>query len=51
MSNMKVDRETCFRKRDLAKSPDYKRYQFTDLGISPRARPGLKGGVFLDDWR
>ncbi len=43
---MKVDRGDLVQEADLAKSPDYKRYQFTDLGISPRARPGLKGGVF-----
>jgi 2-oxoglutarate ferredoxin oxidoreductase subunit alpha len=45
-SGMKVDRGDLLQEADLAKSPDYKRYQFTDLGISPRARPGLKGGVF-----
>src|SRR5216117_4273067 len=43
---MKVDRGDLVQEEDLAKSPDYKRYQFTELGISPRARPGLKGGVF-----
>src|SRR5213593_442526 len=46
MSGMKVDRGDLLQEADLAKSPDYKRYQLTDLGISPRARPGLKGGVF-----
>src|SRR5438093_10223513 len=45
-SGMKVDRGDLLQEAELAKSPDYKRYQFTDLGISPRARPGLKGGVF-----
>jgi 2-oxoglutarate/2-oxoacid ferredoxin oxidoreductase subunit alpha len=45
-SGMKVDRGDLLQEADLAKLPDYKRYQFTDLGISPRARPGLKGGVF-----
>src|SRR5256712_4816593 len=43
---MKVDRGDLLQEADLAKNPDYKRYQFTELGISPRARPGLKGGVF-----
>jgi 2-oxoglutarate ferredoxin oxidoreductase subunit alpha len=45
-NGMKVDRGDLLQEVDLAKSPDYKRYQFTELGISPRARPGLKGGVF-----
>src|SRR5213594_1372639 len=45
-SAMKVDRGDLLQEADLAKDPDYRRYRFTDLGISPRARPGLKGGVF-----
>jgi 2-oxoglutarate ferredoxin oxidoreductase subunit alpha len=45
-NGMKVDRGDLLQEDDLAKTTDYKRYQFTDLGISPRARPGLKGGVF-----
>src|SRR3989475_437445 len=44
--SLKADRGDLVQEEDLAKSPDYKRYQFTELGISPRARPGLKGGVF-----
>jgi 2-oxoglutarate/2-oxoacid ferredoxin oxidoreductase subunit alpha len=43
---MKVDRGDFLQEADLAKNPDYKRYQWTDLGISPRTRPGQKGGIF-----
>jgi 2-oxoglutarate ferredoxin oxidoreductase subunit alpha len=43
---MKVDRGDFLQEADLAKNPDYKRYQWTELGISPRARPGEKGGIF-----
>ena len=28
---------------------DYKRYQFTDDGVSPRSLPGQKGGIALSD--
>ena len=43
---MKVDRGDLLQEADLANISDYKRYLATDLGISPRARPGEKGGVF-----
>jgi 2-oxoglutarate/2-oxoacid ferredoxin oxidoreductase subunit alpha len=45
-NGMKVDRGDLLQETDLAKNPDYKRYQLTDLGISPRTRPGQKGGIF-----
>jgi 2-oxoglutarate/2-oxoacid ferredoxin oxidoreductase subunit alpha len=43
---MKVDRGNIVSDEDLAKSNDYRRYQFNELGISPRAIPGQKGGIF-----
>ena len=43
---MKVDRGYMLIDEDLARSTDYRRYQFNDLGISPRAIPGQKGGIF-----
>jgi len=43
---MKVDRGNMLKDEDLAKSTDYRRYQFNELGISPRAIPGQKGGIF-----
>lgn len=44
--NLKVDRGDMLRESDLATSSDYRRYRWTDLGISPRAIPGQKGGIF-----
>ena len=43
---MKVDRGDMLTEADLAKFSEYKRYQFTELGISPRTIPGRKGGIF-----
>ena len=43
---MKVDRGNIMRDEDLAKTSDYRRYRFNELGISPRAIPGQKGGIF-----
>src|SRR5256712_8515648 len=43
---MKVDRGDMLQEEDIAKMGDYRRYQFTELGISPRAIPGQKGGIF-----
>ena len=44
--NLKVDRGDLVRESDLAISTDYRRYRWTELGISPRAIPGQKGGIF-----
>jgi 2-oxoglutarate ferredoxin oxidoreductase subunit alpha len=43
---MKVDRGDILQESDLAKNPDYRRYRWTELGISPRTIPGQKGGIF-----
>ncbi|HZY93325.1 MAG TPA: 2-oxoacid:acceptor oxidoreductase subunit alpha [Candidatus Bathyarchaeia archaeon] len=43
---LKVDRGDILRESDLVGNPDYRRYRLTELGISPRAIPGQKGGVF-----
>ncbi len=45
-NGMKVDRGNMLKDEDLAKMSDYRRYQYNELGISPRAIPGQKGGVF-----
>jgi 2-oxoglutarate ferredoxin oxidoreductase subunit alpha len=44
--NLKVDRGDMVRESDLTAGSDYKRYRWTELGISPRAIPGQKGGIF-----
>jgi 2-oxoglutarate ferredoxin oxidoreductase subunit alpha len=46
MDHMKVDRGDLLQDIDLANDGDYRRYRFTELGISPRAKPGQKGGIF-----
>ena len=43
---MKVDRGNMLNDEDLAKTSDYRRYELNELGISPRAIPGQKGGIF-----
>src|SRR5438128_11093594 len=42
---MKVDRGDMLKEEDIAKMGDYRRYQFTALGISPRAMQAQKGGI------
>jgi 2-oxoglutarate/2-oxoacid ferredoxin oxidoreductase subunit alpha len=46
LDGLKVDRGDLMQEADLAKFSEYKRYQLNDLGISPRAIPGQKGGIF-----
>jgi len=43
---LKIDRGKLLREEDLARMDGYKRYRFTPDGISPRALPGQKGGVW-----
>jgi 2-oxoglutarate ferredoxin oxidoreductase subunit alpha len=45
-SNLKIDRGQLLTESDLASKSLYKRYEFTPLGISPRAVPGMRGGIF-----
>ncbi len=44
--NLRVDRGDIVRESDLTGTTDYRRYRWTELGISPRAIPGQKGGIF-----
>jgi len=41
-----IDRGKLLKKEDLLDSKDYKRYQFTEDGISPRAIPSIENGIF-----
>ena len=46
VSNVKLDRGCLARPEDLeAEEITFKRYEFTESGISPRALPGQKGGI------
>ncbi|MFH1284944.1 MAG: 2-oxoacid:acceptor oxidoreductase subunit alpha [Candidatus Peregrinibacteria bacterium] len=44
-SGMKIDRGKIPTEKELAKTGEYKRYLRTEDGISPRAIPGMKGGI------
>jgi 2-oxoglutarate ferredoxin oxidoreductase subunit alpha len=43
---MKVDRGALLDEAALLRGGEYKRHALTATGISPRSRPGLRGGVF-----
>jgi 2-oxoglutarate ferredoxin oxidoreductase subunit alpha len=44
LSQIEIDRGKLVTEEDLAKMAVYKRYEFTDDGISPRSIPSQKGG-------
>ena len=44
--DLKIDRGQIATEADLATNPAYKRYEFTPTGISSRAVPGTRGGIF-----
>ncbi|MFQ6134548.1 MAG: 2-oxoacid:acceptor oxidoreductase subunit alpha [Nitrososphaerales archaeon] len=46
LKKMKIDRGKLLTEDDLKKIKDYKRYQFTEDGISPRSMPSLENGLF-----
>ncbi len=46
-SGMVVDRGSRLDEAALASIDEYKRYAFTPSGVSPMARPGTPGGVFV----
>jgi 2-oxoglutarate ferredoxin oxidoreductase subunit alpha len=43
--SLKVDRGSILSQSDLDSLPEYKRYLFTEDGISPRSIPGMIGGI------
>ncbi len=46
LKKVKIDRGKLLTQDDLKKIKDYKRYQFTEDGISPRSIPSLENGQF-----
>jgi 2-oxoglutarate ferredoxin oxidoreductase subunit alpha len=56
LENIEIDRGKLLTKRELQGIEDYKRFQFTRDGISPRAIPSMKRGVHMvegnehDEW-
>lgn len=47
LSSIKIDRGKLLSQADLLRIEDYKRYQFTPDGVSPRAIPSLKKGIHM----
>jgi len=45
-TDLQIDRGQILSEADLASNPQYKRYEFTPLGVSPRTLPGTRGGIF-----
>ena len=43
---LKIERGEMLSDAQLKKMKEYKRYKFTDTGISPRSIPGQKGGIY-----
>lgn len=46
-SKFKIERGKILTDQEAGTQADYKRYSFTDDGISPRSLPGQKGGIGL----
>jgi len=46
VNGVKIDRGLLLSDEELEKIGEFKRYEFTETGISPRAIPSQKGGVF-----
>jgi 2-oxoglutarate ferredoxin oxidoreductase subunit alpha len=47
LSKVRMDRAMLLSQKELLGINDYKRYEFTPSGISPRAIPSLKNGIHL----
>jgi len=46
VSGVKTDRGLLFSDEELERIEEFKRYEFTETGISPRAIPSQRGGIF-----
>ncbi len=46
LEGLKIDRGKLLTEEKLGEIQDYKRYEDTEDGVSPRALPGMKGGLF-----
>lgn len=47
LKNIQIDRGKLLSQEELLKIKDFKRYEFTSDGISPRAFPGMKNGLHM----
>ncbi len=46
-SKVRIDRGRLLSQEELVRMKDYKRYEFTPNGISPRALPGMRNGLHM----
>jgi 2-oxoglutarate ferredoxin oxidoreductase subunit alpha len=44
---MTIDRGKLLNEDKLAQIPDFRRFEVTEDGVSPRSLPGMKGGIFV----
>ncbi|MFA4842612.1 MAG: 2-oxoacid:acceptor oxidoreductase subunit alpha [Candidatus Omnitrophota bacterium] len=47
LAGLNIERGKLLNQAELDKVSDYKRYAFSEDGISPRALPGMKGGIHV----
>lgn len=47
LDKVKIDRGRILSQEELDRMKDYRRYEFTADGISPRALPGMKSGIHM----
>lgn len=47
LKRVKIDRGKLLSQQELFKIKNYKRYEFTNDGISPRALPGMRNGLHM----
>jgi len=47
LKNLKINRGKLLTQEQLSKIKDYKRYSFSEDGVSPRSLPGQENGIFL----
>jgi 2-oxoglutarate ferredoxin oxidoreductase subunit alpha len=49
LSKVKVDRGKLLSQKELINIKDFKRYEFTSDGVSPRTVPGMKNGLHMTE--
>lgn len=47
LAQVKINRGKLLTQKDLLNIKDYKRYEFTSEGVSPRVIPGMKSGIHM----
>jgi 2-oxoglutarate ferredoxin oxidoreductase subunit alpha len=47
LDGMTIDRGKLLNEDKLAQIPDFRRFEVTEDGVSPRSLPGMKGGIFV----